>query len=109
MHRGGCKCGVVAYEADGEIDKVMACNCSICRPKGYLHWFVKNDRFRLLKGGERLASFQFGKKVMNHRFCPDCGVATHVEGPGMVGVNARTVEGVDLDALKVEPYDGASK
>ena len=45
--RGGCKCGEVSFEATGEIAKLMECNCSICRPKGYLHWFVPEASFRL--------------------------------------------------------------
>jgi hypothetical protein len=33
---GGCHCGRIAFEVDGEIGTVMECNCSHCRPKGYL-------------------------------------------------------------------------
>jgi len=105
--RGGCKCGAVAFEADGEIETVIACNCSICQPKGYLHWFVPEDSFRLEKGDEALGSFLFNKRVLNHRFCTICGVSPFVQGPGTVAVNARCLEGVDVAELNVQPFDGA--
>lgn len=106
--RGGCKCGAVAFEADGEIETVIACNCSICQPKGYLHWFVPEASFRLETDEAALGSFLFNKQVLNHRFCTTCGVAPFVQGPGTVAVNARCLEGVDVAALKVQPFDGAS-
>jgi hypothetical protein len=105
--RGGCKCGAVAFEADGEIEKVMACNCSICKPKGYLHWFVPEASFRAIRGRDAMGSFRFNKQVLDHLFCTVCGVSPFVEGPGTVAVNARCLEGVDPEGLKIEHYDGA--
>lgn len=106
-YKGGCKCGAVAFEADGEIEKLMECNCSICKPKGYLHWFVKDPGFRLLKGEDALGAFTFNKQVLNHRFCRTCGVSPFVQGPGTTAVNARCLEGVDVHAIRIEPFDGA--
>ncbi len=48
VYRGGCHCGRVAFEVDGDIKLVSECNCSICTKKGYLHWTVPHERFRLL-------------------------------------------------------------
>ena len=59
------------------------------------------------QGGDALGSFEFNKHVLNHRFCTTCGVSPFVEGPTMVAVNMRCVEGVDLHALPIEQYDGA--
>jgi hypothetical protein len=107
IYRGGCKCGAAAFEAKGEIDKAMECNCSICRPKGYLHWFVPVGDFRLDRGEDALGSFQFNKRVLTHRFCRTCGVSPFVQGDSMAAVNLRCVEGVDLKTLTIEPFDGA--
>ncbi|TGS95616.1 GFA family protein, partial [Mesorhizobium sp. M8A.F.Ca.ET.213.01.1.1] len=30
LYKGGCHCGKVAYEVEGEIGGVVRCNCSIC-------------------------------------------------------------------------------
>lgn len=104
--KGGCQCGKVAFAVEGEMKKVMECNCSICRPKGYLHWFVPEQAFTLTDGVEALGAYTFNKHVLRHCFCTNCGVSPFVEGPGTVAVNARCLEGVDLDALLVEKYDG---
>ena len=47
-YRGGCHCGKVAFEVDGDLTAAGQCNCSICTKKAYLHWIVERDRFRLL-------------------------------------------------------------
>ena len=107
LYRGGCKCGAVAFEADGEIETLMECNCSICRPKGYLHWFVPDASFRLEKGEDAMGSFLFNKHVLNHRFCKACGCSPFVEGPGTVAVNARCLQDFDLTSVPIKPYDGA--
>jgi len=48
MYKGSCHCGQIVFEAEGEIKQVIACNCSICRRKGSLLWFVPAEKFRLL-------------------------------------------------------------
>jgi hypothetical protein len=106
--RGGCKCGAVVFEAKGEIAKLMECNCSICRPKGYLHWFVPEQDFKLERGDAALGTYEFNKLQLKHRFCTCCGVSPFVQGPTMVAVNARCLEGFDLQSVPVEAFDGAS-
>jgi hypothetical protein len=107
-YEGGCACGAVAFEADGEIGKAMACNCSICRPKGYLHWFVPETAFRLKTDDAALGTYTFNTHRLNHRFCQTCGVSPFVQGPGTVAVNLRCLPAVDLEGLAIEPFDGAS-
>ena len=113
IHRGGCHCGAVAFEAEGEIGAVVDCNCSLCRRRGGLLWFVPADRFRLTTVPESAATYTFNRHVIRHRFCPTCGIATHGEGSlpdgtAMVAVNVRCLPAVDLTTLAVQSYDGAS-
>lgn len=107
-YEGGCKCGAVAFEADGKIDKALDCNCSICRPKGYLHWFVPEKKFRLKTDDAALGTFTFNSGKLVHRFCTTCGVSPFVQGPGTVAVNLRCVPGLDLESVTIEPFDGAA-
>jgi len=106
--RGGCKCGAVKFEAKGDPAKLMECNCSICRPKGYLHWFVPEADFSLEAGEAQLGTYEFKSHKLKHRFCQTCGVSPFVQGPGTVAVNARCLEGFDLTSKPIEPFDGAS-
>jgi hypothetical protein len=113
-YSGSCHCGRVAFEVDGEIDSAMACNCSICRRKGSLLWFVPMTQFHLKTPDEAASTYLFNKHVIKHRFCANCGIHPYGEavhpktGVPTAAVNIRCLEGVDLDHVKVVHFDGAS-
>jgi hypothetical protein len=112
--RGSCHCGRLAYEVDEDPPtKAMACNCSICRRKGALHHFTTPDRFRREAADEDIQVYTFNTHNIRHQFCGTCGCAPFAEGTGpngpMVEINLRCAEGVDLEALEVTMYDGASR
>ena len=71
---GGCHCGLVRFEVDRDLERVVACNCSICTRKGYLHAIVPRERFRLLAGADILATYRFGTMTAQHRFCRQCEI-----------------------------------
>ena len=113
-YRGSCHCGKVAYEAEGEIGKVLACNCSICRRKGSLLWFVPKAQFRLTTPESNASTYPFNKHVIRHRFCAVCGIHPYAEasdkdGNPMAAVNVRCLEGVDPESFEVQHFDGASR
>jgi hypothetical protein len=109
VSHGGCHCGRVAFEVAGAPDEITVCNCSICSKKGYLHWIVPREAFRLLTPAEHLSTYTFNTGVARHHFCPVCGVAAFYiprSDPDKIDVNARCVDGVELDRLKVSCFDG---
>ena len=113
-YRGSCHCGKVAYEAEGEIGKVLACNCSICRRKGSLLWFVPKAQFKLLTPESNASTYLFNKHAIRHRFCAVCGIHPYAEasdkdGNPMAAVNVRCLEGVDPESFEVQHFDGASR
>ncbi|MEO5774890.1 MAG: GFA family protein [Sphingomicrobium sp.] len=113
-YQASCHCGAVEVTADGEIPKeAMACNCSHCRRKGFILAFVPADQARITRGADVLKTYTFNKHVIQHSFCPTCGVQPVAEGKGPDGspvmmINLRCVDGADLDGLKIQNYDGAS-
>ena len=48
----------------------------------------------------------FNKGTIKHYFCPSCGLGIFGMGLGIVVVDVRCVEGVDLDKLELMKYDG---
>ena len=113
IYRGSCHCGQIAFEAEGQLEKVMECNCSICGKRGSLHWFIPRASFRLLAPENGMGTYTFNKKVIEHHFCHGCGCAPYSEGVApsgnyMVAINARCLDGVDLSALEVGQFDGRS-
>ena len=110
-HKGGCHCGKIAYEFEGEIGPVVECNCSLCAKRGSLLHFVGASAFTLKTPRENLGTYRFNKHAIDHHFCPDCGISPFSEGAGpegekMVVINMRCVEGVDPRALDVQFFNG---
>ena len=111
IYKGSCHCGKVAFEVEGEMKDVTACNCSICSRKGTLMWFVPRAKLRLLTPEQDLSTYVFNKHAIKHRFCANCGIhpfgeASDPKGNKMAAVNARCLEGVELSSLSVKSFDG---
>lgn len=112
-YEGSCHCGKVAFEVEGELKGAMACNCSICSRKGSLLWFVPREKFRLKTREADVATYLFNKHVIAHKFCPVCGIHPYAEGTDpkgnpMAAINIRCLEGIELEAVPVQHYDGRS-
>lgn len=113
-YRGSCHCGRIRFEVDGALEGVMSCNCSMCQRKGTLMWFVPRANLRLQTPESDSSVYLFNKHVIQHRFCPVCGIHPYGEandpsGKAMAAVNVRCLEGVELDALPVTHFDGRSR
>jgi hypothetical protein len=110
-HLGSCHCGQIAFEVEGAIPEVMACNCSMCQRKGTLMWFVPRQAMTLLTAPEEMSTYTFNKHVIKHRFCPSCSIHPFGEGVSPSGqetaaINVRCLDGVDVSALKVKNFNG---
>ncbi|MCU9950425.1 GFA family protein [Pseudomonas sp. PDM13] len=99
MVQGGCLCGGVRFEIEGELAPIQNCHCSQCR-KAQGTPFVTNipvdeTRFRLLAGNELLRAFSSspGKQRV---FCERCGSPLYSKSekaPGVLRIRAGLLEG----------------
>lgn len=110
---GSCHCGRVKFEVDMDLKEAITCNCSICHRKGTVLSFVPDSQFKLISGEQNLTDYQFGKKTIHHTFCKTCGVTAFAsgslpDGTRMKAINLRCVDNVDLDTIKLHPFDGRS-
>ena len=112
-YTGSCHCGTVAYEVefDKPLDGVMECNCSMCSRKGVKMAFVPRAKMRLTTPEANASTYLFNRHVIQHRFCPTCGIHAYgigkdPKGNEMAMINVRCLEGVDYDALPVKRFDG---
>jgi len=111
--QGSCHCGAVKFSVDAELPKeAMSCNCSICRRKGTLMAFYPAAKVRA-EGEGSLGAYQFNTHRLTHWFCKTCGIHPFAGGIGpdgneMRAINLRCVPDADLDALKIQKFDGAS-
>ncbi|MHA4870183.1 GFA family protein [Duganella sp. PWIR1] len=113
-YTGSCHCGQIKFEAEGEIDSGLACNCSMCQRKGSLLWFIPRNKLQLLTAEAKLSTYLFNKHVIKHHFCATCGIHPFGEGvspngDAMAAVNLRCLEDIDLNAIPVHHYDGRAK
>ena len=112
-YKGSCHCGKISLEVEGDLTGAMACNCSMCRRKGSLLWFVSRDQMRLLTPENNMATYTFNKHVIKHRFCPTCGIhpfgeAVDPKGIPTAAINIRCLDGIDLEKVPVQHFDGRS-
>ena len=111
IYEGSCHCGQVSFEVEGEIDGALECNCSICSRKGSLLWFVPRDKLRLKTAEEAASTYTFTTHLIEHRFCPTCGIHPYGEGTDpkghrMAAINLRCIESIDLASIPVQHFDG---
>ena len=61
MKKLKCHCGQVEAEINinKEFEKILRCNCSICKRKGAIMSMVKNEDFIITKGENKLSLYQF--------------------------------------------------
>ena len=112
-HQGSCHCGRIRFEVDGEFEYAVSCNCSMCQRKGTLMWFVPRSALHLLTPDDNASTYLFNKHAIRHRFCATCGIHPYGEGLSpagdpMAAINLRCIEGIDLQAIPIHPFDGRS-
>jgi len=109
MKKLACHCGEVEVEVNlpDNLDKIIKCNCSICKRKGAVMSMVKNEDFKIVKGKNKLKLYQFHSKVAKHYFCIICGIYTHHNprsNPAMTGFNLGCIEEIntfELENIKI--------
>ncbi len=113
-YAGSCHCGAVRFQVTMEPpEKAYSCNCSICRRAGWLLGFAPVEQFSRAHDEGAIADYQFGKKKIHHYFCKTCGVRAYSrgvrpDGAPVMALNLRCLDGIDVDALPVHKFDGAS-
>lgn len=74
-YHGSCHCGAVRFACDLDLAKgTSKCNCSACAKGRFWKAIVMADSFRLEQGAEALSDYQFGRHVIHHLFCRQCGI-----------------------------------
>lgn len=110
IHHGGCHCGAIKFEVDAPARLlVQSCNCSMCRPGGYLHLIVPATAFRLLQGADSLTTYTFNTGVARHLFCRVCGIKSFYvprSNPDGYSVNLNCLAPGSIEHVEIEPFDG---
>jgi len=103
MRSGGCQCGEVRYEAEGDPVYSALCHCSDCRASSgapAVAWMAFREEQVSLKSGA--LSTYAGKGESRRQFCPHCGTGLFFRNaemlPGLVDVQLATLDDARADA-----------
>lgn len=104
-HQGGCHCGAIRYEVQGEPVHVALCHCSDCRKSSgapMVAWSAfTEENFRVVSGEAKTRNSS-GQSMRS--FCPECGTGVWFRNaealPGIVDVLAGTLD----DPEAVTPF-----
>ena len=104
MKKLKCHCGAIEAEINNSenLEKILRCNCSLCKRKGAIMSMVKNEDFKIIKGEDKLKVYQFHTKVAKHYFCSNCGIYTHHNprsNPAMTGFNVGCIDEINTFEL----------
>ena len=99
-----CHCGAVEIQVNlkKEIDKLMRCNCSMCKRKGTMVATIDKKDLKIVKGKDKIKIYQFNTKVAKHHFCSECGVQTHNlrrSDPNTYGINVGCIDEIKTSEL----------
>ena len=104
MLSGGCMCGFVRYEYDGEIGRSSYCHCDDCKRAtggpytvGVLSELAK---LRIVKGQVKGYTTKADSGLdITREFCPKCGSPLFTRGekcPGLVFIKAGSLDRPEL-------------
>ena len=98
-YNGSCHCGRVAFQVRMDFEGSSKCNCRYCWKQRNWNTQVKPEDFILIRGEDVLVDYsRKGEGFENHhRFCRECGTATH--GHGVIEQMGGAYLGVRLAAL----------
>ncbi len=104
---GGCYCGAVRYEAEGEPVMRARCHCRECQyftgGEGNDFIAVPADGFRFTKGAPKGYTRQDYARAATREFCPDCGTPLLTRSPNLPSAVILKVGGLDDPSLFVGP------
>ena len=83
--KGGCYCGGIRYEVDGDLEGAIQCHCRECQyitggNPNVIAVFSKKD-FKYTKGEVAIFSRKDLAKPVHRHFCPNCGTGIGTLSP----------------------------
>ncbi len=107
MISGGCQCGAVRYQVEGEADHAALCHCADCRASAgapVVGWIAfKEAQFSLTSGA--LTTYARASGSIR-QFCPICGTGLFFRNaemlPGVVDIQSATLDDPEAAAPQVQ-------
>jgi len=106
MPSGGCHCGAIRYEVEGEPVHAALCHCTDCRRSAgapMVAWTLfSNDNFRVTQG--EAVAYASSEHARRH-FCPACGTGLFYTNE-LIFPNQTDIQSATLDTPEAYPPGG---
>ena len=104
MKKLTCHCGEIEIQINlkKEINELMRCNCSMCKRKGTMVATIDRKDLKVVKGQDKIKTYQFNTNVAKHYFCSECGTHTHNlrrSDPNTFGFNVGCIDEIEPNKL----------
>ncbi|EJD07905.1 uncharacterized protein FOMMEDRAFT_150499 [Fomitiporia mediterranea MF3/22] len=117
MYQGNCHCRKFTFELlhpPLEVKKPVLCNCTFCTRTGAIFVSGAERMLHITSPSatwDEFTRFENKTKTTAFHFCPTCGnlLFFTVSGMPIVGVNVRMFEGIEIDKLGVDHFDGRNE
>lgn len=103
MRSGGCQCGNVRYEVEGEAAHHALCHCADCRASSgapMVGWIAFQEAQLSVNDGA-LTTYE-GKNGAQRQFCTACGTGLFYRNadmlPGIVDIQSATLDNAGQEA-----------
>lgn len=107
--RAACHCGAIVIEIPDVPDKVVECNCSICRRLGALWVYRPPEEVALLHNEGATCTYVWGERRIEFHTCRICGCTTHwlplIDEYTVIGINARMIDGLRPSDVEIVHED----
>ena len=109
---GTCHCGAVGWTLSARPEKLVSCNCSICRRLRALWAHGTDDTITIHAAEGATRTYVWGDGGIAFHSCNTCGCTTHWQGlepesPRNMAVNAALADPQDIAEIRVRRFDGA--
>ena len=109
---GSCHCGAVKFTYLGQPEKLVSCNCSICRRLNPLWAHGPEGQIVVETAPDATIAYVWGDKGLAFHTCKTCGCTTHWKGvgdgvPQNMAVNMTLCDPADIAGLRIRRFDGA--
>lgn len=110
LNEAACHCGAVLIHLSEKPAEIFECSCSICRRLGVLWAYYHCDDVTFERGEGTTRSYVWNRKILEFHSCARCGCPTHwiATDRGFrerMGVNARLIDGLNRDNVKLGYVD----
>jgi hypothetical protein len=114
-YSGSCHCGAVRFQAELDFAQgTVKCNCTSCVKARSWLILAPAARFRLVKGEERQAEYQWTPPerpmpTVKYHFCKSCGIRTpglgelEAMGGAFYAVQVSLLDDLDREELAAAP------